>query len=88
MSYLVLARKYRPRQFSELVGQNHVATTLLNAFKQNKLGQAYLLTGTRGVGKTSVARIFAKALRCESPDAQPGGKNPGISCEVCQSCTE
>jgi len=88
MSYLVLARKYRPRQFSELVGQNHVATTLLNAFKQNKLGQAYLLTGTRGVGKTSVARIFAKALRCESPDAQPGGKNPGISCETCQSCTE
>jgi DNA polymerase-3 subunit gamma/tau len=88
MSYLVLARKYRPRQFSELVGQSHVATTLLNAFKQNKLGQAYLLTGTRGVGKTSVARIFAKALRCESPDAQPGGKNPGISCEVCQSCVE
>lgn len=88
MSYLVLARKYRPRQFSELVGQSHVATTLLNAFKQNKLGQAYLLTGTRGVGKTSVARIFAKALRCESPDAQTGGKNPGISCEVCQSCIE
>src|ERR1700757_1195705 len=88
MSYLVLARKYRPRQFSELVGQGHVATTLLNAFKQNKLGQAYLLTGTRGVGKTSVARIFAKALRCEDTDAQPGGKHPGISCEKCQSCTE
>lgn len=88
MSYLVLARKYRPRQFSELVGQQHVATTLLNAFKQNKLGQAYLLTGTRGVGKTSVARIFAKALRCESPDSQPGGKNPGVSCEKCQSCVE
>lgn len=88
MSYLVLARKYRPRQFSELVGQSHVATTLLNAFKQNKLGQAYLLTGTRGVGKTSVARIFAKALRCEDKDAQPGGKNPGISCEKCPSCVE
>lgn len=88
MSYLVLARKYRPRQFSELVGQNHVATTLLNAFQQNKLGQAYLLTGTRGVGKTSVARIFAKALRCENPDSQPGGKNPGISCEQCQSCID
>lgn len=88
MSYIVLARKYRPRQFSELVGQQHVATTLINAFRQKKLGQAYLLTGTRGVGKTSVARIFAKALRCESPDAQPGGKNPGISCDVCPSCVE
>jgi DNA polymerase-3 subunit gamma/tau len=88
MSYLVLARKYRPRQFSELVGQSHVATTLLNAFKQNKLGQAYLLTGTRGVGKTSVARIFAKALRCEDSSAQPGGSQPGISCEKCQSCLE
>ncbi len=88
MSYLVLARKYRPRQFSELVGQSHVATTLLNSFKQNKLGQAYLLTGTRGVGKTSVARIFAKALRCEDPDSQFGGKHPGISCEKCQSCVE
>jgi DNA polymerase III subunit gamma/tau len=88
MSYIVLARKYRPRQFSELVGQQHVATTLINAFRQKKLGQAYLLTGTRGVGKTSVARIFAKALRCESPDAGPGGKNPGISCDVCPSCVE
>ncbi len=88
MSYLVLARKYRPKQFQELVGQQHVATTLLNSFQQNKLGQAYLLTGTRGVGKTSVARIFAKALRCENPDAQPGGKNPGISCDQCPSCLE
>lgn len=88
MSYVVLARKYRPKQFSELVGQQHVAQTLINAFRQNKLGQAYLLTGTRGVGKTSVARIFAKALRCESPDAQPGGKNPGISCDKCPSCLE
>jgi DNA polymerase-3 subunit gamma/tau len=88
MSYVVLARKYRPQQFSELVGQQHVATTLINAFKQNKLGQAYLLTGTRGVGKTSVARIFAKALRCEDPEAQPGGKHPGISCDKCPSCLE
>jgi len=88
MSYLVLARKYRPRQFTELVGQQHVATTLLNAFKQNKLGQAYLLTGTRGVGKTSVARIFAKALRCEDPESQAGGKHAGVSCEKCQSCLE
>ncbi|MGE3261539.1 MAG: DNA polymerase III subunit gamma/tau [Bacteriovoracia bacterium] len=88
MSYIVLARKYRPRQFSELVGQQHIAHTLTNAFKQNKLGQAYLLTGTRGVGKTSVARIFAKALRCEDKDSQPGGKHPGIACDKCPSCLE
>lgn len=88
MSYIVLARKYRPRQFSELVGQQHIAHTLTNAFKQNKLGQAYLLTGTRGVGKTSVARIFAKALRCEDKDSQPGGKHPGIACDKCPSCVE
>ena len=88
MSYLVLARKYRPRQFTELVGQQHVAATLLNAFKQNKIGQAYLFTGTRGVGKTSVARIFAKAIRCEDPESQAGGKNRGISCDKCASCLE
>lgn len=88
MSYIVLARKYRPRQFSELIGQQHIAHTLTNAFKQNKLGQAYLLTGTRGVGKTSVARIFAKALRCEDPNSQPGGKNPGVACDKCPSCIE
>ncbi len=88
MSYLVLARKYRPRQFTELVGQSHVSTTLLNAFKLNKLGQAYLFTGTRGVGKTSAARIFAKALRCESPEAKVGGKNRGLVCDACASCLE
>lgn len=88
MSYLVLARKYRSRQFSELVGQSHVSTTLLNAFRLNKLGQAYLFTGTRGVGKTSAARIFAKALRCEAPDSKAGGKNAGIACDQCVSCQE
>lgn len=88
MSYLVLARKYRSRQFTELVGQSHVSTTLLNAFTLNKLGQAYLFTGTRGVGKTSAARIFAKALRCESPDAKVGGKNRGLVCDECASCQE
>lgn len=88
MSYLVLARKYRPRQFAELVGQTHVAATLANAFKQDKLGQAYLFTGTRGVGKTSAARILAKALRCESPDSALGGKNRGNSCDKCSSCEE
>ena len=88
MSYLVLARKYRPRQFSELVGQSHVSTTMLNAFRQNRLGQAYLFTGTRGVGKTSAARILAKALRCEDPESQVGGKNRGIPCDKCASCIE
>lgn len=82
MAYLVLARKYRPRQFAELVGQSHVTNTLLNAFKQNKVGQAYLFTGTRGVGKTSAARIFAQALRCEKPST------PGIPCNACPSCDE
>ncbi len=71
-----------------MVGQNHVAQTLLNAFKQNKVGHAYLFTGTRGVGKTSAARILAKALRCENPDSQVGGKNPGVPCDKCQSCLE
>src|SRR3989344_416889 len=77
MSYLVLARKYRPQEFSQLIGQEHIATTLSNAFKQNKLGQAYLFTGTRGVGKTSAARIFAKALRCT------GTEQRGIPCNKC-----
>ena len=88
MSYLVLARKYRPRKFSELVGQEHVTQTLMNAFRQNKVGQAYLFTGTRGVGKTSVGRLLAKALRCEHPDSQPGMKNYGIPCDECSSCLE
>src|SRR3989338_463886 len=88
MSYVVLARKYRPQKFSEIIGQDHVTQTLQNAFKQGKVGQAYLFTGTRGVGKTSVARILAKALRCEAPDAQPGKPNYGNPCNKCQSCLE
>ncbi|MCO5143409.1 MAG: DNA polymerase III subunit gamma/tau [Oligoflexia bacterium] len=88
MSYLVLARKYRPKHFSDLVGQDHVAKTFSNAFQLDKIGQAYLFTGTRGVGKTSAARIFAKALRCEDKDYQPGAKNYGLSCEKCPSCIE
>ena len=81
MSYLALARKYRPQQFADMVGQAHVAQTLLSAFRQNKVSHAYLFTGTRGVGKTSAARILAKALRCES-------NNPGVPCDKCQSCNE
>jgi DNA polymerase-3 subunit gamma/tau len=82
MAYQVLARKWRPRQFEEVVGQGHVTRTLQNAIKQNKLAHAYLFTGTRGVGKTSIARLFAKAIRCENhkPDFNP--------CLVCESCKD
>ena len=64
MSYLVLARKWRPRTFGELVGQSHVVTALTNALTRGQLHHAYLLTGTRGVGKTTIARILAKSLKC------------------------
>ncbi len=80
MSYLVLARKYRPQRFSELIGQEHVARTLSNAIAQNRVHHAFLFTGARGVGKTSAARILAKALSCEKgPTAEPCGV-----CELCQ----
>ena len=81
MSYLVLARKYRPQRFSELVGQEHVARTLTNAIAQNRVHHAFLFTGARGVGKTSAARILAKALSCvKGPTAEP--------CGVCEPCVE
>ena len=64
MSYLVLARKYRPRNFSEMVGQDHVVRTLKNAITRGRIAHAYLFVGPRGTGKTSTARIFAKALNC------------------------
>jgi DNA polymerase-3 subunit gamma/tau len=80
VSYLVLARKYRPQRFSELVGQEHVARTLSNAIAQNRVHHAFLFTGARGVGKTSAARILAKALSCEKgPTAEPCG-----TCDICQ----
>jgi DNA polymerase III subunit gamma/tau len=80
VSYLVLARKYRPQRFSELVGQEHVARTLSNAITQNRVHHAFLFTGARGVGKTSAARILAKALSCEAgPTAEPCGV-----CDICQ----
>ena len=81
MSYLVLARKWRPRLFEEVIGQRHVTKTLQNAITSNRVAHAFLFTGTRGVGKTSVARILAKALNChEGPTPKP--------CNQCQSCTE
>jgi len=78
--YQVLARKYRPRNFKELVGQNHVSRALTSALERGRLHHAYLFTGTRGVGKTTIARILAKCLNCET----------GVTstpCEVCATCT-
>ncbi len=86
MSYLVLARKYRPRNFSELVGQEHVVQALANALTQQRLHHAYLFTGTRGVGKTTVSRILAKSLNCTGPDGQGG--ITATPCGVCAACTE
>ncbi|SEG32339.1 DNA polymerase III subunit gamma/tau [Marinobacterium lutimaris] len=77
MSYQVLARKWRPRRFQEMVGQEHVLKALVNALDDDRLHHAYLFTGTRGVGKTSIARLFAKSLNCEQ----------GISSEPCGQCT-
>jgi len=86
MSYLVLARKYRPRNFSELVGQEHVVRALTNALEQQRLHHAYLFTGTRGVGKTTVSRILAKSLNCTGADGQGG--ITATPCGQCPACTE
>ncbi len=86
MSYLVLARKYRPRNFTEMVGQDHVVQALTNALSSQRLHHAYLFTGTRGVGKTTVSRILAKSLNCQGPDGLGG--ITATPCGVCQACTE
>ncbi|HQS32106.1 DNA polymerase III subunit gamma/tau [Polaromonas sp.] len=86
MSYLVLARKYRPRNFSEMVGQAHVVQALGNALKTQRLHHAYLFTGTRGVGKTTISRILAKSLNCLGVDGQGGITDQ--PCGVCQACTD
>ncbi|MGB0135173.1 DNA polymerase III subunit gamma/tau [Dokdonella sp.] len=81
MSYQVLARKWRPRQFSELVGQEHVVRALSHALDEGRIHHAFLFTGTRGVGKTTIARIFAKSLNCETgPTSTP--------CGTCAICTD
>jgi len=79
MSYLVLARKWRPKRFAELVGQEHVVRALTNALDSGRVHHAYLFTGTRGVGKTTIARIFAKSLNCEKGT----GADPCGECETC-----
>lgn len=79
MSYQVLARKWRPKNFAEVAGQEHVLRALVNALTQNRLHHAYLFAGTRGVGKTTIARILAKCLNCETGiTATPCGK-----CDAC-----
>ncbi|MCX5680777.1 MAG: AAA family ATPase, partial [Candidatus Omnitrophica bacterium] len=81
MSYIVLARKYRPQTFDEVVGQSHITELLKKSIETNRLSHAYLFCGPRGIGKTSCARILAKALNCQKgPSATPCGK--------CTSCVE
>ena len=80
MSYLALYRKYRSQTFDEIVGQKHILTSLINQIKNDEIGHAYLFTGTRGTGKTSIAKIFAKAINC--PHSING--NPCNECEICQ----
>src|SRR6476619_129048 len=82
--YRVLARKYRPQSFAELIGQDAMVKTLANAIERDRIAHAFLLTGVRGVGKTSTARLIAKALNCIGPDGQDG---PTITpCNVCEPC--
>jgi len=83
MSYTVLARKYRPQKFSEVIGQEHVTRTLQNAIEQGRTAHGYIFSGHRGIGKTTVARILAAALNCRSK-ASP----PPEPCGICESCTE
>jgi DNA polymerase-3 subunit gamma/tau len=87
MAYQVLARKYRPQRFADVVGQDHVTVTLMNALAQNRIAHGYIFSGHRGIGKTTIARILAMALNCRNaigselrPTSEP--------CEVCESCTE
>src|ERR1700692_3165297 len=81
MSYQVIARKWRPQQFSDLVGQEHVTETLGNAIKNDRVAHAYIFSGARGVGKTTAARILAKALDCVNGPT-------GEACGGCDSCKE
>jgi DNA polymerase III subunit gamma/tau len=79
MAYLAMARKWRPKNFEDMVGQDHIAQTIRNAIEGKRISHAYLFTGTRGVGKTTSARILAKALNCKK------GPTP-VPCDVCENC--
>lgn len=81
MSYTALYRKFRPSKFSDVKGQDHIVTTLKNQIKSDKIQHAYLFCGTRGTGKTSVAKLFAKAINCENPQ----GENPCMECSMCRA---
>ena len=81
MSYQALYRKFRPNTFDEVKGQDHIVTTLKNQINSDRIGHAYLFCGTRGTGKTSVAKIFARAVNCENPV----DGSPCMECEVCKS---
>src|SRR3990167_2874980 len=84
MSYLILARKYRPQFFDQVIGQDAVITTLKNAITLSRLHQAYLFCGARGVGKTSLARIFAKSVNCEKGPST----TPCQTCSICHGITQ
>ena len=87
MSYLVLARKWRPRSFDELVGQEHVRRALTNALDSGRIHHAFLFTGTRGVGKTTIARIFAKSLNCErGVSSTPCGEKARVASSKYLAC--
>ena len=81
MSYTALYRKFRPSRFEDVKGQDHIVTTLRNQIKSDKIQHAYLFCGTRGTGKTSVAKLFAKAINCEHPT----DGNPCLECPTCKA---
>src|ERR1700687_1141006 len=85
MSYQVLARKYRPQKFSDVIGQEHVTRTLQNAIAQERIAHGYIFSGHRGIGKTTVARILAMSLNCRSSSDNKPVAEP---CGICDSCTE
>jgi DNA polymerase III subunit gamma/tau len=87
MAYQVLARKYRPQRFADVIGQDHVTVTLMNALAQNRIAHGYIFSGHRGIGKTTIARILAMALNCRNSIGSPERPTPE-PCEVCESCTE
>ena len=84
MSYTALYRKYRPTRFEDVIGQNHITETLINQLKAGRVGHAYLFTGSRGTGKTTCAKIFARAVNCLNPEnGSPCGK-----CKVCKALAD